>query len=160
MKNYIHAACVALSLVAFVPAVQAADEVNLSQGLSITGKPLALHGYDPVAYFTLQTPTRGSDALTHVHRGATYRFVSEEHRKLFAANPERYLPQFGGYCAYGVTLGKKFDGDPNLWQVVDDRLYLNLNPEILALFNKDVPQNIRKAGKKWSGIEHTAVVDL
>ncbi|TJY59058.1 YHS domain-containing protein [Sinimarinibacterium sp. CAU 1509] len=150
----------AASAIAAPLSVQAADEHNVSLGYSAAGAPLAVHGYDPVSYFTDGKPMRGSDELTVVHDGAAYRFASAEHRDLFKANPARYAPQFGGYCAYGVSVGKKFDGDPMLWTIRDERLYLNLNPEIVAAFNKDVPGNIKKAEGKWQKIEHSAVKDL
>lgn len=142
------------------PQALAADELNVARGLSAAGAPLALHGYDPVAYFTEGAPVRGSDAIALVHGGAAYRFASEDHLKLFKANTARYVPQFGGYCAFGASVGKKFDGDPRLWTIHNDRLYLNLNPEILATFSKDVAGNISKAEKNWARIEHKAVSEL
>ena len=69
-------------------------------------------------------------------------------------------PQFGGFCAYGVAVAKKFDGDPRLWTIHKDRLYLNLNPEIVAAFEKDVAGNIRKAEANWAKIQHKAVGEL
>lgn len=153
----------ALALLAILLASSSAlavDELNVSRGLSAAGAPLALHGYDPVAYFTEGTPVRGSDSLTFVYEGAAYRFASEEHLKLFKARPVRYAPQFGGFCAYGVSVGKKFDGDPRLWTIHQDRLYLNLNPDILAAFQTDVPGNIRKADSSWAKIQHQAVGEL
>ncbi|WP_211242949.1 YHS domain-containing (seleno)protein [Sinimarinibacterium sp. CAU 1509] len=158
--NILASIVLAASAIAAPLSVQAADEHNVSLGYSAAGAPLAVHGYDPVSYFTDGKPMRGSDELTVVHDGAAYRFASAEHRDLFKANPARYAPQFGGYCAYGVSVGKKFDGDPMLWTIRDERLYLNLNPEIVAAFNKDVPGNIKKAEGKWQKIEHSAVKDL
>ena len=79
---------------------------------------------------------------------------------MFDKNPARYVPQYGGFCAYGVSVGKKFDGDPRIWTVRNDRLYLNLNSDIAALFNKDVPAAVSKADQLWTKIEHKAVSDL
>lgn len=138
----------------------AADEVNVARGLSVAGAPLALHGYDPVAYFTDGAPKRGSDSITVVHDGAAYRFASQKHADLFKANPARYAPQYGGFCAYGVAVGKKFDGDPHLWTIQNDRLYLNLNPDIVAAFEKDVPGNLKKADSNWTRIRTKAVAEL
>jgi YHS domain-containing protein len=120
-------------------AALAADELNVSLGHSIAGKPLAMHGYDPVAYFTLGRPTRGSDTFVHVHDGAAYRFASRENLDAFKANPARYAPAYGGFCAYGVALGKKFDGDPNLWRIVG---------------------NIQKADSRWKDIAAKPVSSL
>ena len=140
--------------------VQAADEVNVVPGLSIAGAPLALHGYDPVAYFTQGKPLRGSDSLVHIHEGAAYRFASEAHLERFKADPALYAPQYGGFCAFGVSVGKKFDGDPRLWKIEDGKLYLNLNEEIYATFLEDVEGNVAKADGNWPEIEHTAAKDL
>ena len=147
-------------LAASALSANAADEVNVARGLSLAGAPLALHGYDAVAYFTDGAPKLGSDSITVVHDGAAYRFASQQHADLFKANPAHYVPQFGGYCAYGVALGKKFDGDPRLWKIHKDRLYLNLNPDIVAAFEKDVTGNIKKADSNWTGIRHKPVADL
>ena len=154
------AALLSSALLGAVAPVHAADEVNLVPGLSIAGAPLALHGYDPVAYFTQGAPVRGSDSLVHVHGGAAYRFSSQAHLEAFAREPARYLPQYGGFCAYGVSVGKKFDGDPNLWKIEDGKLYLNLNEEIYETFLDDLDGNIRKADGQWPEIEHMAARDL
>ena len=79
---------------------------------------------------------------------------------MFKADPARYAPQFGGFCAFGVAVGKKFDGDPRLWKIHQDRLYLNLNPDIVAEFEKDVPGNVKKANANWTKIRTRAVADL
>jgi len=138
----------------------AADEVNVSSGLVESGKPLAVHGYDVVAYFTTQSPTIGQAQFKEVYQGATYRFSSEENLKVFRADPAKYAPQFGGYCAYGVSVGKKFDGDPKDWTVYDGKLYLNLDSDIQEKFRKDVPGAVSKADKNWQTIEHKAVPSL
>jgi hypothetical protein len=147
------AAVLAAALLASGPA-RAADEVNTVPGLSAAGAPLALHGYDPVAYFTEGRPARGADQLAVVHDGVAYRFASAAHRARFVQDPARFLPQYGGFCAYGVALGKKFDGDPQLWNITDGKLYLNLNEETYAAFLKDVDGNVRKADGIWPGIVH------
>lgn len=157
-KHLMTAALVSIFLLG--SAAHAADEINAVPGLSIAGAPLALHGYDPVAYFTEGRPVRGSDSLVEVHDGVAYRFSSEAHQDAFAADPDRYVPQYGGFCAYGVAVGKKFDGDPHLWLVEDGKLYLNLNEEIYATFLEDVDGNIDKADGNWVEIEHVAARDL
>ena len=154
------ATMVSVALLAGAVPSHAADEVNVVAGLSIAGAPIAVHGYDPVAYFTQGKPVRGSDKLVHVYRGAAYRFSSEAHLDVFKQDPARYAPQYGGFCAYGVAVGKKFDGDPTLWKIDGGKLYLNLNEEIYQTFLKDVDGNVRKADRNWTEIEHTAVRDL
>ena len=113
---------------------------------------IALDGYDPVAFFTDGGPVNGSPSIAAEHQGATYLFVGEEHRRLFAADPGKYTPQFGGYCAYGVALGKLFPVDIDTAQVRNGKLYLNLNAAILKEFNADFEGYVAKAEKKWPGL--------
>jgi YHS domain-containing protein len=109
----------------------------------------AIEGYDPVAYHTAGQPMEGSSDFEHEWEGATWRFVSAENRDLFAADPEKYAPAYGGYCAYGVSQGYKPDIDPEAWSIVDDQLYLNLNKKIQARWEKDIPGYIAKADEIW-----------
>ena len=99
----------------------------------------AIDGYDPVAYFTDGKAVKGQSRFTHEWMGATWLFASAEHRDLLAADPERYAPQYGGYCAYAVSQGATADIDPSAWKIVDGKLYLNLNPEIQASGTKTSP---------------------
>ena len=122
----------------------AGDLVNVSGASSI-----ALNGYDPVAFFTDSKPTHGDPGIKTEHKGATYFFASKANRKTFEKNPDRYAPQYGGYCAFGATVGALFPVDVNTWQIQNGKLYLNLNPEILTLFNKDIEKNLKKAEKNW-----------
>jgi len=138
----------------------AADEVNVSIGGTMAGKPLALHGYDPVAYFTDGKPVIGEARHTAVHNGAAYYFASADHKKAFESNPARYAPAYGGFCAFGVGVGKKFDGSPLFWTVSNDKLYLNVTADISRKFAEDLGGNIRKAEKNWRTIEHKAVGNL
>jgi len=118
-----------------------------------TNTGLALRGYDPVAYFTVKTPTPGSFKITTVHQDVVYRFSSEENKALFVANPAKYVPQFGGFCAYGLANGVKVDADPVLWTVRNEKLYLNLAPPVQALFSKDPDGFIKSASAKWSKLK-------
>lgn len=108
-------------------------------------------GYDVVSYFTDGKPVMGSDKITSEFGGVKWQFSTKEHRDLFAANPEKYAPQFGGFCAWGVSVGKLFDIDPvNGWNIVDGKLYLNFNGDINAVFAKDKTGFISKANANWS----------
>lgn len=138
----------------------AADEINASAGLTAEGSPLALHGYDPVAYFTAGAPTPGRADFAAEYEGVTYYFATKENRDAFAKQPGRYAPAYGGYCAFGVSVGKKFDGNPNYWTVSGDRLYLNLNADISKKFQKDVAGSIANADQQWRKIQTAAVGDL
>jgi YHS domain-containing protein len=149
----------AFGLALAAPAL-AVDEVNVSTGATIAGPGLAVHGHDVVAYFTDGAPTLGSAEFSAVYEDATYRFASEENLDAFEADPAKYVPAYGGFCAYGVAVGKKFDGDPRFWKVVDGRLYLNLNRDIQATWTEDIPGNIVEANANWAEIRSVAVGDL
>jgi YHS domain-containing protein len=139
---------------------QAADEIDVSKGATLAGPGLAAHGYDVVAFFTEEKPLIGSDAYAVVHGGGTYRFVRQANLDAFEAEPRKYEPAYGGFCAYGMTLGKKFDGDPRYWKIVDGRLYLNLNGDIQAEWSKDISGNIPKADANWARIRGAAATRL
>ena len=135
-------------------ALAAGPELNASS----TG--LALQGYDPVAYFTEGQATPGDYRITSVHNDATYRFSSEAHKATFEANPEAYLPQYGGYCAFGAAMGFKVDGDPELWKIVDGELFLNLAQDIQERWETDIPGFIQQADAQWTTIENVAPATL
>jgi len=137
---------VALSVAIASSALAAGVEINASS----TG--LAMQGYDPVAYFTEGEATKGSYKITALHDDALYRFATEEHKAAFEANPEAYLPAYGGYCAFGAAMGFKFDGDPTYWKIVDNKLYLNLSEDIQQRWEGDIPGFIEKASANWESI--------
>jgi YHS domain-containing protein len=113
---------------------------------------VAIKGYDTVAYFTQRQPTMGVEEFSHEWQGATWRFASAEHRDLFAADPEKYAPHFGGFCAMGMSLGVQAETDPQAWVIVDDKLYLTHSPSALAKFKVDTPDHLAKAEIVWEGI--------
>ena len=137
---------VALSVALATSAMAAGVELNASS----TG--LAMQGYDPVAYFTDGAPAKGSYKITTVFNDATYRFASEEHKAPFEANPEAYLPAYGGYCAFGTAMGFKFDGDPEYWKIVDNKLYLNLSKDIQTRWEGNIPGFVQDANGHWENI--------
>ena len=112
----------------------------------------AIRGYDPVAYFTEGRPLKGSKEFTHRWNGAEWRFASAENRARFAAAPEKYAPQYGGYCAFGVAGGYAVKIEPDAWSVVDGKLYLNYDRSVQASWKKDVPGYIRKADANWPAV--------
>jgi hypothetical protein len=89
-----------------------------------------------------------------------YLFVSTDNKKKFEANPEQFLPAYGGYCAFGVAVGKKFVADPNVWEIVDGKLYLNLDNKIKGMWVKDIPGNIVKANTNWTDIKNKKPSEL
>lgn len=119
-----------------------------------------MSGYDPVAYFTDGKAMRGSGDHVTVIEGVTYVFATAEHRKMFAANPQNYLPAYGGYCAYGLGVGKKFVADPEVWKSVDGKLYLNLDKSIQQKWEKDIPGYIKKGDANWVTMKDKEPSDL
>ena len=113
---------------------------------------LMLRGYDPVAYFTTGQPTPGSAEFQASHGAAVFRFANAGNRDAFVSDPPRYLPAYGGFCAMGTTLEKKLDGDPQVWRIVDDRLYLNVNADVQKRWSEDIAGNIAKAELVWPEI--------
>ena len=144
----------ALSAALATSALAAGVDVNASS----TG--LALQGYDPVSYFTAGKPEKGNWKITANYNDATYRFASEEHKEKFIANPAAYAPQYGGYCAFGAAMGFKFDGDPNLWKIVKDKLYLNISQDIQQKWEANTVEFIPQADSNWTKIEDKDPADL
>lgn len=138
------AAAAALLLAPAGPALAAKAPISTSLFGSV-----AVSGYDPVAYFTEGRPVEGSKAFTATWNGATFRFASAANRDRFAANPEAFAPQYGGYCAWAVANGYTASADPKVWRIVNGKLYLNYNAEVGARWAKDIPGNIAKANANW-----------
>lgn len=138
----------------------AADEHNVVPGLTYAGKPLALHGYDPVSFINLENRIEGSSAHIATHDGVAYYFDSAENKAAFEKAPAKYAPQFGGFCAFGVSVAKKFDGDPRYAAIENGKLYVFLNEAVFKEFQKDKAGTIAKAEANWSKIQHTAAASL
>jgi YHS domain-containing protein len=157
LKTCIAAITIALATTASAYAV---DEHNVSTGITSAGAPLGLHGVDAVALATLNAVAEGDATHTVVDDGVAYYFASADSARRFKAAPDQYKPQYGGFCAYAVALGKKFDGDPQYADIVDGKLYLFVNAAIFEKYKKDKKNILKKAEATWSSIEHTAVNDL
>jgi YHS domain-containing protein len=112
---------------------------------------VAVRGYDPVAYFD-GAPAPGSRTIEYTIDGTTYRFASTGNRDRFAKDPARYLPQYGGFCAYAVSRGYTATIDPLAWKIVDGKLYLNYSKRVQKLWEEDVPGNIAKGDANWPSI--------
>jgi YHS domain-containing protein len=121
---------------------------------------LMIRGYDPVAYFTEGRPVPGNPDISVEYGGGKYLFSSTKNRDTFQADPDKYVPQYGGYCAFGVFEGKKFDVDPASWRIVDGKLYLNLNPVVLGMWSKDTDRYLQEAEKNWPKIRDKAPSEL
>ena len=117
------------------------------------GKPpvndAAIEGYDTVAYFNSGKALKGNGSFTFKWHGMTWYFSSKENRDLFAASPEKYAPQYDGYCAWAMTEARKAITDPEVWKIVDGKLYLNCSREAYGKWSRDIPGNIKKADANW-----------
>lgn len=110
---------------------------------------LALDGHDAVAYFKTGKPTKGQPQHAVSWNGVAWHFASAENRAAFEANPQAFAPQYGGYCAWAVSEGYTAKGDPNVWRIVDGKLYLNYNASVQVNWAKDIPGRIAKGDKNW-----------
>ena len=113
-------------------------------------KHLMLFGHDVVSYFTERTHRPGNPAIKSVYKGVTFRFSKPEHKALFDAAPEKYIPQFGGYCTNGIVYGIPWGGDANRWEMIDGKLYIFGGQGSRDAFMLDVPRNMALANKYWS----------
>jgi YHS domain-containing protein len=121
---------------------------------------IAIKGYDPVAYYKEGKPVEGSSKFELNWKGAKWRFASAENRDLFISEPEKYAPQYGGYCAWAVSEGYTAGVDPkNAWRIVGGKLYLNYNVDIQKKWAKDIPGNIKKADANWPGVLSSDLVE-
>ena len=146
MTNSLRIAAIALAVAlpfALPFTAQAAEEHFIVNGS-------AIGGYDPVAFHTAGKPMKGDAAITSIYQGVTWNFASTANRDLFAAEPAKYAPAFGGWCSVGASKGKKIDIDPNYFAVVDGQLYLNSSKGAHEnVFLADVPGTIMKGEQNW-----------
>lgn len=155
------AALATLSLaLAAVPNAAFAYDASSASAINVDQGNLILRGYDAVAYHTQGQAVKGKGEFTATFNGATYHFATTANRDAFKMNPAKYEPAYGGFCAMGVALEKKLDGDPELFKVVDGKLYLNVNADVVKVWNKDVQGNIAKAETNWPGIKDKTPASL
>ena len=133
--------------------VLAAEEHFIDGGYGISG-------YDPVSYFMKSGPVEGNAAYAAEHEGVMYRFSTASNRERFLRDPQAYVPAYGGFCAFGTAMGRKFPGDPNAWKIVDGTLYLNLNKDIQKTWLEDVSGFIKGANRNWPIIRSVADASL
>ncbi len=132
------------SLTALLAHARVAEVVNADPHSHI-----ALQAYDPVAFFTDGEPAKGSPFISAEHHGYTYLFASEEHKAAFERQPDKYLPAYGGFCAFGVSIGKFFPVEIDTWEIIDGRLVLQFSQDIKRMFAEDKAANLRKAEANW-----------
>ena len=147
-------------LVLWVPIVAAwcalCGLFSAAEAASTNNEPrIALDGYDPVAYFTDCRPVKGSQEFTFAFDGAVYYFKSAEHRTMFAADPDRYAPQYSGYCAISVSMGKKVRADPEAWIISDGKLFVFGAKEGVPNFAQDSAAIVRQADAEWPTVRNS-----
>ena len=119
-----------------------------------------LAGHDAVAYFTEGKPVAGKARYTAVYQDAIYRFASADNRDRFNQDPSRYAPVYGGFCAYGMTFGKKFEVDGKAFEIVQGKLYVNKNLDVYKAWKEDVPKHIGEADEAWPEVRLTPPAEL
>ena len=120
---------------------------------------VALRGYDPVAYFASGKPQKGQAQYSYEYKGSKFYFASDANRRAFMAMPEKYAPQFGGYCAFGTAQGYKVSTQPDAFAIVKDKLYLNYDKKVQKIWQQDVPGNIQQAEKNWPEVSKSPQKD-
>lgn len=140
------------SLLCGAVALAAAVFASAEKPVNTTFLGVAIKGYDATAYFTEGKPVKGDAAFSCKWNGAEWRFSSAAHRDLFEADPAKYAPQFGGYCAWAVSRGYTAGIDPDAWKIVNGRLYLNYSAKVQQQWAEDIPGNIAKAEENWPKI--------
>jgi YHS domain-containing protein len=159
IKTLIATATLIGGLAAGAPAF-ALDEYNVSTGTTVSGLGVALRGNDAVALATGLEVTPGQAVFTVEHDGVAYYFAAEATMQRFAADPDRYLPQYGGFCTLGVAKGKKLDANPRFADIVDGKLYVFLNAAVFDAYQEDKEGILAQAAANWPAMHHVAVAEV
>ena len=156
MKRESYVATGFLAVVSFLFGLVVVGSPVAAQGkkpLNIDKNGVAIHGYDPVAYFSEGKATKGDPRYQSSYAGATYYFQSSADKETFDRDPTKYVPQYGGYCAMAMTMGKLEDVEPNYFLVHDGKLLLQRNEKAHMMFAKDPVANHKKADESWEKIQ-------
>jgi len=153
-----------LTLIAIfgVSALGLAQEMMSTKHLNVDDDEIAIKGYDPVSYFISEEPKEGKENLTYEYEGSTYQFVSQENLDTFKADPAKYAPAYGGWCAYAVGNGYTADANPKTYKILDGKLLLFYNKfftNTLEKWNKDEENLSKKAEQNWPGIKADKMKD-
>ena len=140
---------ICLAVLALISVPLGVQQAMATEPVYQSWRGTAIDGTDPVAYFTQNRPVEGDSDITHDWNGATWRFSSEANRAAFIENPEKYAPQYGGYCAWAVSKGYTASTDPEAWKIVDGKLYLNYSKSVQSQWEQDIPGNIASGDKNW-----------
>ncbi|MEM1310581.1 MAG: YHS domain-containing (seleno)protein [Cyanobacteria bacterium P01_H01_bin.153] len=143
-----------------VTQTEAIESSTTNYSVNIDEQGRALRGYDPITYFIDGEPVEGSQEFSFQWNDAEYYFASAENRDEFISNPEQYAPANGGYCTFGIVLAKKFDGDPEVWSVHNNRLHVFLNREVQKKFLQDESGNLNRVAENWPIIQDKSPEEL
>ena len=141
-----------ISLTVIIFAIIGQVHAQKAEVFSPGGK--AIKGYDPVAFFTESKAVMGSDKFSYSWNGATWLFSNQQNLQRFKADPGRYAPQYGGYCAYGASKGRKVPSEIDTWTIYNNKLYLNYSQEVKETWVKDELGYIQKADRQWSEVKN------
>ena len=158
MRNVFRRSCMAIAGISLLVGVSLTLAGLAESGQFYEKNGVAIDGYDPVAYFEDRKAIKGLPTLSHVYQGSTFLFASPAHLAVFVQAPERFVPQFGGFCAYGVAEGVKAAIAGEIWEVVEGRLYLNHDPQVQAKWKAGRSALLHAAQAKWPEVESSADV--
>lgn len=144
----------------FAVAVTAGADDAVRTSNNVSDHQLALKGYDAVAYFNAGTPTAGKSRFTFTYKDVEYRFANATNRDKFAKDPSKYAPQYGGFCAFGTSVGLKLEVDPEAFEIVDGKLYLNNSHDIHTMWLENPAGRIKAANSNWKKIRNTPAEKL
>ncbi len=146
-RSFVLTATAAASAIALTPRAAFAAEPRAFETAGV-----AINGYDPVAYFTEGKPVEGDPSITSDWLDAKVQFATAENKAMFDADPEKYAPKYGGFCAYAVSKGYTASTDPDAWSIYQGRLYLNFSKSVRALWSLNKSGNVRSADANWPGV--------
>lgn len=141
---------IVLSLFLFL----SAGYVSRAAGGWFSNDDIAIRGYDPVSYFKDGKPVQGNESYSFKWHKLTWHFANKEDFDLFTKNPGKYAPQYDGYCSWAMTMAEKARTDPEVWKIVNGKLYLNCSRASFKKWSKDIPGNIKKADKNWMKLKN------
>ena len=145
-------AAIAAMVFAIITATASIAAPDASPINTLDGKGVAIKGYDPVAYFTEGAPRKGKPEFAAQHRGTAWHFASAQNKAAFEAAPDKYVPVYGGYCAYGVAQGYLVKIEPDAWAIRDGKLYLNYDKSVQKMWSEKPAEYIKTADQKWPGL--------
>ena len=143
-----------------VPQTEAVESSTTNYSVNIDEQGRALRGYDPVAYIIDGESIEGSQEFSFQWNDAEYHFATAKNRDEFISNPAQYAPANGGYCTFGIVLAKKFDGDPEVWSIHNNRLHVFLNQEVQKKFMQDESGNLNRVAENWLIIQDKSPEEL